>query len=242
MLKERGEDGNSYPDKEDEQKQFLRTIFNLRMPKAASEEFLQIEGEYLEEEIRKKGIVDVITLPEIEEGISLYLGDITALKADCIVNAANDALLGCFRPNHYCIDNAIHTYSGIELRLACYEIMKIQGHREKTGTCKITPAFHLPSKYILHTVGPIVRGKVTEQNREDLASCYRSCLEMADSHGLKSIVFCSISTGVFGFPINEAAKIALATVRDYRKQKTGIERVIFDVFSERDYDVYEKLF
>ena len=121
-------------------------------------------------------------------------------------------------------ENCIHTYAGIQLRNACAEIMEKQGDEEPTGQAKITPAFNLPCKYVLHTVGPIVQGQLTKEHEELLASCYRSCLELADKNGMKSIAFCCISTGVFMFPNERAARIAVQTVKEYRKEHgSGIE-------------------
>ena len=213
---------------------------NVRMPRSASEEFLNIEGEYLEAETKQKGITDIRDLSPIEEGIYLWRGDITTLSCDAIVNAANSQMLGCFYPCHGCIDNAIHTYAGVELRAACAELMEAQGHEEATGCAKITPGFHLPAKYVIHTVGPIVRGRLTEEHEELLASCYRSCLHLAAEKGLCNIAFCCISTGEFCFPNERAAEIAVQTVREFRKTNPNIE-VIFNVFKETDEEIYRKL-
>lgn len=154
------------------QKQLLRALFNIRLPKEASNEFLKIQDEYLQEEIAKKGITDYHLLTPIKKGIYLWQGDITTLCCDAIVNAANSQMLGCFYPNHGCIDNAIHSYAGIQLRLVCAKLMVQQGHEEATGKAKITPAFNLPSKYILHTVGPIITNELTKSDCEKLRSCY----------------------------------------------------------------------
>ena len=224
-----------------EQKHLLRALFNVRMPKAASDEFLKIQDEYLREETFQKGVTDFATLTPIRPDIYLWQGDITTLKCDAIVNAANSALLGCFCPNHGCIDNAIHTYAGVQLRLACAELMAKQGHDEPTGQAKITPAFNLPCRYVLHTVGPIVGGRLTERDCELLRSCYRSCLALADEKQLESIAFCCISTGEFRFPNERAAEIAIQAVKDYKKEtKSGI-KVIFDVWKNKDYEIYTRL-
>ena len=182
------------------QKQLLRALFNIRLPKEASNEFLKIQDEYLQEEIAKMGITDYHLLTPIKKGIYLWQGDITTLCCDAIVNAANSQMLGCFYPNHGCIDNAIHSYAGIQLRLVCAKLMVQQGHEEATGKAKITPAFNLPSKYILHTVGPIITNELTKSDCEKLRSCYNSCLKLASKKGLNSIAFCCISTGEFHFP------------------------------------------
>lgn len=221
------------------QKQLLRALFNIRLPKEASNEFLKIQDEYLQEEIAKKGITDYRLLTPIKKGIYLWQGDITTLCCDAIVNAANSQMLGCFYPNHGCIDNAIHSYAGIQLRLACAKLMVQQGHEEATGKAKITPAFNLPSKYILHTVGPIITNELTKSDCEKLRSCYNSCLKLASKKGLNSIAFCCISTGEFHFPNDIAAKIAIQTVYEYQKDHE-IE-VIFNVFTKTDYDIYANL-
>ncbi|MFR4948459.1 protein-ADP-ribose hydrolase [Thomasclavelia spiroformis] len=221
------------------QKQLLRALFNIRLPKEASNEFLKIQDEYLQEEIAKKGITDYHLLTPIKKGIYLWQGDITTLCCDAIVNAANSQMLGCFYPNHGCIDNAIHSYAGIQLRLVCAKLMVQQGHEEATGKAKITTAFNLPSKYILHTVGPIIINKLKKSDCEKLRSCYNSCLKLASEKGLNSIAFCCISTGEFHFPNDIAAKIAIQTVYEYQKDHE-IE-VIFNVFTKNDYDIYASL-
>ena len=216
LLSERGEKIN-IPSDEYDLKRLLRSLFNIRMPKNVTEEFLQIQDEYLQEENRRKGITNIADLEPVQEGIYLWQGDITTLKCGAIVNAANSQMLGCFQPCHGCIDNAIHTYSGVQLRCKCNELMKAQGHDEPTGQAKITPAYNLPCRYIIHTVGPIVSGKLNEQHCELLKSCYLSCLKLAEENGVDSIAFCCISTGVFGFPQREAAEIAISTVKRHKK-------------------------
>ena len=229
------------PANADEQKKLLRSLFNIRMPEPVSEEFLQVQDEYLQEETARKGITDFTDLTPAQDGIYLWQGDITTLRCDAIVNAANSQLLGCFCPNHGCIDNAIHTFAGVQLRLACAEIMKKQGNGEETGKAKITPAYNLPCKYVLHTVGPIVRGSLTRQDYAQLASCYRSCLELAEQNGLDSIAFCCIATGEFHFPNDRAAEIAIQTVTEFVAQKQSEIKVIFNVFKDLDYEIYKKL-
>lgn len=227
----------------EQQKILLRSLMNVRPPRPISEEFGRIQDAYLSEEVRRKGIIDSDTLEpsSYDRRIFLWKGDITTLKADAIVNAANSALLGCFQPCHSCIDNIIHSVSGIQLRLACDEIMRKQGHDEPTGTAKITPAFNLPCRYVLHTVGPIVQSELTDTHRRQLEDCYRSCLELAALNGVRSIAFCCISTGVFHFPQEEAAEIAVRTVTEYLKKDTQIEKVIFNVFKQEDYDIYREI-
>lgn len=229
------------PHREAEQKKLLRSLFNLRMPKNADKDFIKVQDEYLKEEIRLKGITDFSSLKPVKESIYLWRGDITALRCDGIVNAANSEMLGCFVPCHGCIDNAINTYAGIQLRLASYNQMKEQGHSEGIGGAKLTEAFNLPCKYILHTVGPTVFGSPTEKDREALARCYRSCLELADKNNVKSIAFCCISTGEFCFPNEEAAKIAVKAVEEYKVCTNSKIEVIFNVFKEIDFNIYRGL-
>ena len=224
-----------------EQKHLLRALFNVRMPKAASDEFLKIQDEYLREETRLKGVTDISALTPIQPDIYLWQGDITTLKCDAIVNAANNQMLGCFCPNHGCIDNAIHTYAGVQLRFDCAELMKKQGHEEPTGQAKITPAYNLPCRFVIHTVGPIVYGRLTDKDCELLRSCYRSCLKIADENGLKSIAFCCISTGEFHFPNERAAEVAIDTVKKYKAETQSEIKVIFNVFKDTDYKIYREL-
>ena len=223
------------------QRQLLRGLLNIREPRRSSPDFLQIQDEYLQNETAAKGITDVADLTPLQPGLYLWQGDITTLKCDAIVNAANSGMTGCYCPNHGCIDNAIHTYAGVQLRLACAEIMDRQGHPEPTGQAKITPAFDLPCRYVLHTVGPIVSGQVTAQDKELLSSCYRSCLELAAEKGLESVAFCCISTGEFHFPNEQAAEIAVQTVKAFFKKQTSVKKVIFNVFKDMDKVLYEKL-
>ncbi|MEE0871996.1 MAG: protein-ADP-ribose hydrolase [Ruminococcus sp.] len=238
LLSERGE-RIEIPTDEYNQKRLLRSLFNIRMPKAVTNDFLQIQDAYLQEETVQKGITDITDLEPVQDHIYLWQGDITTLKCDAIVNAANSQMLGCFNPCHGCIDNVIHTYAGVQLRNACYELMKAQGYDEPTGQAKITPAYNLPCKNIIHTVGPIVGGALTKEDCELLKSCYLSCLKLAEESGCKSIAFCCISTGVFGFPQKEAAEIAVNTVKEYQKQHE-IE-VIFNVFKDSDKQIYREL-
>ena len=224
-----------------EQKRLLRSLFNVRIPGSISEEFLRVQDEYLQEEIRRKGITDLTELTPLRPGIFLWQGDITTLRCDAIVNAANSGMTGCYQPCHNCIDNCIHTYAGIRLRNYCAGIMGQQGFEEPTGQAKITPAFNLPCKYVLHTVGPIVNGNLTTDHEELLASCYSSCLALADENGVKSIAFCCISTGLFGFPQQRAAEIAVQTVKTYKNKTNSNIEVVFNVFKDEDYTIYREL-
>ena len=240
LLSESGE-RIGIPTDEYNQKRLLRSLFNIRMPKETSAEFLKIQDAYLQEENRRKGITDLADLEPVQDGIYLWQGDITTLKCGAVVNAANSQMLGCFNPCHGCIDNAIHTFAGIQLRRDCYGIMREQGHNEPTGQAKITPAYNLPCEYVIHTVGPIVSGKLNEQHCELLKSCYLSCLKLAEENGVDSIAFCCISTGVFGFPQREAAEIAISTVKEYQKTTGSDIKVIFNVFKDDDYAIYSEL-
>lgn len=219
----------------------LRSLMNVRLPLVIDEEFLRVQDEYLKERIKEKGITKLQELKQSQNGIYLWQGDITTLEVDAIVNAANAQMLGCFVPCHGCIDNAIHTYAGIQLRLECAKIMEAQGHEEPTGQAKITNAYNLPCNSILHTVGPIIHGDVTKKDQEALASCYRSCLELAKDNGIKSIAFCCISTGEFHFPNQPAAQIAIETVKTWQKENPEKIEVIFNVFKDQDYRIYKQL-
>ncbi len=242
LLKENSEYRSiQIPTEKEEQKQLLRALFNIRMPQDVTEEFLLVQNEYLQTENLEKGITDYKDLKPIAEGTYLWQGDISSLKCGAIVNAANSQMLGCFRPNHSCIDNCIHTFAGIQLRYDCAKLMRKQGHEEETGTAKITPAYNLPADYVIHTVGPIVEGRLSKRHENLLASCYRACLEKADEHGLDSIAFCCISTGVFMFPNERAAEIAVQTVKDYKAETGSDIDVIFNVFKDLDLRIYEKL-
>lgn len=225
----------------EEQKQLLRALMNVRAPKPIGTEFLRIQDEYLQYEIAAKGITDVAELTPVQQGIYLWQGDITTLKCDAVVNAANSGMTGCYIPNHRCIDNAIHTFAGMQLRLLCDNLMEQQVYPEPAGSAKITPAFNLLSRYVLHTVGPVISGKVKKHERELLASCYRSCLELAAENKLESVAFCCISTGEFHFPNELAAEIAVQSVKDFFRLQTGVKKVIFNVFKDLDKNIYQKL-
>ncbi len=218
-----------------------RSLINVRMPGPISKEYLTAEDEYLSAEINKKGITQLNELSPVDNDIYLWQGDITTIGADAIVNAANNQLLGCFCPCHACIDNCIHTFSGVRLRLKCNEIMQAQGHKEPTGKAKITPAYNLPCKYVIHTVGPIINGILTKRDKELLSSCYTECLKIADKNNLQSIAFCCISTGEFHFPNENAAQIAIDTVKDYKEKTNSKIKVVFNVFKDKDYEIYREL-
>lgn len=225
------------PDK----RRLLRSLMNVRPPVPASEEFLKVQDAYLQERLAERGVTEPENLTPVQPGIYLWQGDITTLAADAIVNAANSRMLGCFVPCHGCIDNAIHTYAGIQLRMECARIMAGQRKEEATGKAKITKAYNLPCRYVLHTLGPIIYGTVTKTDCELLAGCYRSCLKLAAAYGLKSVAFCCISTGEFHFPNELAAEIAIQTVRTWQQQNSNRIEVIFNVFKDSDYEIYKRL-
>lgn len=242
LLAEREEyAGTAIPSDYGEQKRLLRGLMNVRPPQPITPEFLQIQDEYLQAEIASKGITELESLHEVQKGIYLWKGDIITLRVDAIVNAANSGMTGCYYPCHGCIDNAIHSFAGVQLRLECAELMKRQGHDEPTGSAKITKAYNLPCDYVIHTVGPIVGQQPTPKDREMLISCYRACMDLARQNHLQSIAFCCISTGEFHYPNREAAEIAVRTVQDYKEKMGYSAKVIFNVFKDIDEKIYESI-
>lgn len=220
----------------------LRMLMNVWEVEELPDEFYRLQDEYLQEKLAQTELTNLEQLTEVEKNIYLWQGDITTLKVDAIVNAANKALLGCFIPHHRCIDNAIHSKAGVQLRQECFDIMQKQGEYEKTGQVKLTSGYNLPAKYVLHTVGPIIYDKVEESDKELLASCYRNCLELAVKNGIKSVAFCCISTGEFRFPNELAAEIAVSTVRTFIKNHPESEiKVVFNVFKDSDFNIYRKI-
>ncbi len=227
--------GVPIPEGMPEQRQLFRALMNVRPPLQVSNEFLRLQDEELQEQLEEKGIVEID-----RKGLVEWQGDITRLKVDAIVNAANSRMLGCFVPLHRCIDNAIHSAAGVQLRLACVQMM--QGSEEPTGSARITPGFNLPAKYVLHTVGPIVTtARPLSRQEVQLASCYRSCLELSDKNELHSIAFCCISTGEFRFPNDLACRIAFKTVRDYLAKHSGtsLDTIVFNTFKDIDHALYQ---
>jgi O-acetyl-ADP-ribose deacetylase (regulator of RNase III) len=220
--------------------QLFRSLVNRREAKPIDDAFLKVQDAYLQTALAEKGITDIATLQPVEEGIYLWKGDITTLKCGAIVNAANSGMTGCYQPCHSCIDNAIHTFAGVQLRLECAEQMAKQGHEEPSGHAKLTQSYNLPCDFILHTVGPIVQGTPTWKQCQRLRQCYWRCMELATKNQIPNVAFCCISTGVFGFPQQEAAEIAVETVREYRRYFKEM-KVIFNVFKQEDYDIYRKL-
>lgn len=236
----------------------FRALRNVREPKPVSEEFLRLQDEELQAQLQEKGIVELDdcrdAIHRVREPIhrvrigntelSLWQGDITRLHVDAIVNAANAQMLGCFHPLHRCIDNAIHSAAGVQLREECHRLMLQQGHPEPTGRAKITKAYNLPCKYVIHTVGPIIPdGIPTAFQKEQLASCYRNIMSCADENHLESVAFCCISTGEFRFPNQLAAEIAVQTVKDYLTEHPdcSVRQVVFNVFKDVDRDIYQRL-
>lgn len=229
------------PDTLPEKRRLLRSLMNVRPPIPVSEEFLYVQDAYLKERLAERGVTSIKDLTPMRPGQYLWQGDITTLAVDAIVNAANSQMLGCFVPCHGCIDNAIHTYAGVQLRLECARLMAGQEEDEPAGGAKITKAYNLPCRYVLHTVGPVIYGAVTQANRELLVSCYRTCLELAAENGLGSVAFCCISTGEFRFPNELAAEIAVQTVREWQQQNPDKIKVIFNVFKDSDDAIYKRL-
>ena len=224
----------------------FRALVNVREPWQTDADLLAAQDELLQGLIAEAGVtrVEDTAASPLDPRLRLWRGDITTLAADAIVNAANEGLTGCWAPLHYCIDNAIHTYAGIQLRLECARLMREQGHPEPTGRAKVTPAYNLSARHVIHTVGPIANGRPTPEHREQLAACYRACLDAATQAGDSSIAFCCISTGVFGFPPDEAAPIAVETVRTWLAERDAHQLtpiVVFNVFSEADEARYAKL-
>ena len=240
LLSERNDvDGIEIPNNDTDKFRLYRSLVNIRPAVKADEDYLQAEDEYLTALTESKGITDIADLSPIEDGIYLWKGDITTLRCGAIVNAANSGMTGCWQPCHSCIDNCIHTFAGVRLRYECGQIMQAQGHEEPTGKAKITPAYDLPCGYVIHTVGPIVDSILTDEHCRLLESSYKSCLEIAVQNYVKSIAFCCISTGVFGFPQDKGAEIAVRTVREFRKNHDI--QVIFNVFKEDDHETYKRL-
>ena len=229
------------PDDEKGQRDLLQSLMNVRMPKPIGDDFINVQNAYLRERLEEKGITDINDLTPVRKDIYIWQGDITTLKCDAIVNAANSAMTGCYYPCHKCIDNCIHTFAGVQLRLECSEIIKKQGHNEPTGSAKITGAYNLPCRSVIHTVGPVITGRLTQKDEGYLASCYASCLSLAEENGMESIAFCCISTGEFHFPNDTAECIAVNTVDGYKRRNNSNIKVIYNVFKDEDYEIYRRL-
>ena len=240
LLDERGARA-ALPRDAGEQRRLLRGLLNERAPGAADAEFLAVQDDYLRQRIAEEGITDVRELTPAAGDLYLWQGDITRLRCGAIVNAANSGLTGCYIPCHGCIDNCIHTFAGVQLRADCAALMAAQGHAEPAGQAKITRAYNLPCDHVIHTVGPIVTGGVTAEDERLLTSCYRACLALAAENGVESLAFCCISTGVFHFPNERAAVLAVDAVRRWKAETGSGMKVIFNVFKDKDYAIYEKL-
>lgn len=240
MQQEKKADQN-VPESFDERFKVFRGLANERPPVKLSREFLDVQDAFLSE-YNADGVTDFKSLEPVSEQLYIWQGDITTLKIDAIVNAANAEMLGCLIPNHNCIDNIIHTKAGAELRLECAELMKKQGRKEAVGRAKITSAYNLPANFVIHTVGPVIQsGKVSPMKQELLAKCYRSCLEIADKNNIGALAFCSISTGVFGYPKEAAAATAVTAVKQYLEDTGSSISVVFNVFDTDDLKIYENL-
>lgn len=229
------------PDDTPGKRRLLRSLMNVRLPQPVNAEFLDVQDAYLQGRLAERGVTRADDLPFAVPGVHLWQGDITTLAVDAIVNAASSQLLGCFIPCHGCIDNAIHTYAGVQLRLACARIMQAQGASEPTGRAQITSGYNLPAAHVLHTVGPIVQGALTQKECDLLASCYASCLDLAVEHHVRSVAFCCISTGEFGFPNEPAARIAISTVSGWQCRHPNVIDVTFNVFKDEDLAIYREL-
>lgn len=242
----------------EEKKNMIRSLMNIRMPKRLPDELANLQDEYLQEELKAKGVVTLSDIPTIAEQfgnkslhadrLSLWQGDITRLKVGAIVNAANSQMLGCFVPCHKCIDNAIHSAAGMQLREECNHIMSHRrllygkNYKEPTGTATLTLSYNLPCDYVIHTVGPIVYDKLNDMLCQDLCNCYENILKCCLEHHIKSVAFCCISTGEFHFPNDKAAEIAYKTVTAFlEKHGDCMERIIFNVFKDSDRNIYEKI-
>ena len=225
----------------------LRSLMNIRMPKRLPDEVLSVQDEYLTERVKETGVVAADDIPFIREGIALWQGDITRLAVDAIVNAANSQMLGCFAPMHTCIDNCIHTFAGVQLRAECdRQMKKLRGryglsYEQPTAVPMLTDGYNLPAKKVVHIVGPIVTDRLTPEHERLLADCYRATLDLCAENGLRTVAFCCISTGVFRFPNEKAAQIAVKTVTDWLGEHPGkVDKVIFNVFKDEDRKYYEK--
>ena len=242
LLNERNDTaGVKIPEDAQGQKDLLRGLMNIRMPDPIDEEFLKIQDEYLKEENLADGVITIEDLTPLKADDRLYIwqGDMSRLGVDAVTLPANSGFTGCYQWLHSCLDNILGSKAGIELRLYTNDIITRQGYPEPAGQAKITPGFNLPAKYIIHTVGPIVQGRLTKENERMLASCYRSILELADQNDIRTLALCCISTGVFMFPNQRAAEIAVETVRKYLEETGSQIKIIFNVFKDIDLMFYK---
>lgn len=230
------------PGNAEDQRFLLRALMNIRKVDPLPAEIMSLQDDYLKARLAERGVVTLERIPHAAPNTRIWRGDITTLACDAIVNAANSGMTGCWVPGHQCIDNAIHSYAGMQLRAECARIMFEQGYPEPAGKAKVTDAYNLPCRRVIHTVGPQVVGPLTQADRDALAQCYRSCYEAALSEELKSIAFCCISTGLFGFPRKEAARIAVQVIGEEQAKASRPLEVCFNVFTDEDEGIYRGLF
>lgn len=244
----------------EEKQQFLRVMMNIREPLPLDPAVQKVQDEYLRARAEEKGIVDFTSIPTVKalygskhpfaDNISIWQGDITCIRIDAIVNAANSRMRGCWQPLHTCIDNCIHTFAGVQLRLACHQQMVEKekqfgdSYEQPTAEPMVTDGYNLPAKKVVHIVGPIISPPgVTKMQQEQLAACYTRTLDVCAAGGMRSVAFCCISTGVFSFPNKPAAAVAVAAVTDWLHKHPGkVDRVVFNVFKDEDKAIYEALF
>lgn len=251
LVDESRENIPSIPEDNETSKRLYRALVNIREPKAIADEFLKVEDEYLQEELMRIGVTDVenietidkkidITILKNPDKISLWQGDITKIKIDAVVNAGNSQGLGCFIPNHNCIDNQLNTFAGVRLRLACNEIMKDKAYNLANGEAIITKGYNLPAKYVIQTVGPMIEYDITDEDIVELTNCYINSLKLAVENGIRTISIPCIYTGLFRFPKDLACKIAVDSVDNFiDSNREKLDKVVFNLWSKEDVDIYE---
>lgn len=218
----------------------FRGLVNVRDVYQPSPEYLLAEESLLQAKLAPAASPDQWQKSQLDQRIFLWQGDITRLKVDAIVNAANKNGLGCYIPNHHCIDNTIHTMAGAQVRTDMAKALN--GRKLPVGKVMVTKAYNLPAKFIFHTVGPVIyKEPVSKMNQDLLAACYLNSLKEAEARGLSTIAFCSISTGEFHFPKALARDIAIQTVQDYLKETDSSLQVVFNVFLDEDVALYQKV-
>lgn len=224
----------------------LAALLTLRPPRPLPREVAAELDALLAREAAARATTDAATLPRLADdgplaSVSLWQGDLTALRVDALVDAANAAMLGCFSPGHACVDNALHAAAGPGLRAECADVVGAQGHPEPTGSVQVTGAYHLPARHVLHTVGPVVgEGGPTATDAALLRSCYLACLEAARREGDESIAFPAISAGAFGYPPADAAAVAVAAVVEWLDAHPGVPmHVVLVAYSAQARELYE---
>ena len=255
LIKDTGRTNEEIPNTLEEKEKLWRALCNIREPKPVSDEYLKVQDEFLQERLKNQNVIDVRRIKTLDklfpdkeinngERLGIWQGNIINIKADCIVNAANSKGLGCFQPLHNCIDNQIQTYSGVQMRLECNEYMNSAKYEYglPTGEVFITKGYNLPAKYVIHTVGPVVNFSVTDEEKKLLKNCYINSLKIATQKGLKTIAIPCISTGIFGFPRKLAAEYAIEAVNEFLDNNDEIERVIFNVFGDENFEIYYEYF